>query len=272
MLLFITGLVAVRPVYSFKAGGIMIKCYFDSAEIEFIFFDKGGTIGYLKENTDYSLNKVRQIMNFLGYEGSPNEFQKVLKERNKKLKNWSFNNCYEETVDDICRKWLFFDAPYFEKIINHAEELVKMNSQVKGERLMYPEASHVLKELKNRGYRTGLISNTASSTMVPEELRSAGIWNDFEVRILSADVRIKKPDPEIFLLGCRKASIQPEKCVYIGDQPDRDVEGPRKAGFAGVILLKTDAYSPENDTGPMRAPDAVVETLPDLLDIFPSRV
>ena len=69
----------------------------------------------------------------------------------------------------------------------------------------------------------------------------------------------------------RRISLR-KKCVYIGDQPNRDVEGPRKAGFAGVILLKTDAYDPEKDKGPLRAPDAVVDTLTDLFELFPSRV
>ncbi|MCP5514559.1 MAG: HAD-IA family hydrolase [Spirochaetales bacterium] len=249
----------------------MIHGYFDSKNIDFIFFDKGGTLGFVKENPQSSLEKIRKLTDFLGYKNTPEDFWKILQERNKKLKDWSFANCYEETVEDMCRKWLFFDAPLADKIENNADELVKINSQIKGDRLMYPEAAPVIWELNRRGYRTGLISNTVSPTMVPEELKSADIWDEMEVVILSAEVRIKKPAPQIFLMGCRKAGIAPERCVYIGDQPNRDVEGSRRAGFAGVVLLKTEAWDPEKDKGELRAPDAVVDSLTELLDIFPCR-
>lgn len=249
----------------------MIQGSFDSSKIDFIFFDKGGTIGCQEKNPDRGIPKVIKIMEILGYRGDPEEYRKLFLERTKKYKEWSFENCYEDTVEDMCTKWLFFDAPERDNLLKHADTLVRLNAHIKGDRVMYPDAAPVIKELKKRGYRVGLVSNTVSSTMLPEELMSVGIWDEMEVAILSSDVRIKKPNPEIFRVACEKAAISPGKCVYIGDQPNRDVEGPRKAGFAGVILIKTEAYDPEKDTGPLRAPDAVVDTLPELLDIFPPR-
>ncbi len=249
----------------------MIQGSFDSKKIDFIFFDKGGTIAYQKKTADRGIPRVQKIMELLGYKGDPEHYRKLFIDRTKKYKDWSFENCYEDTVEDMCTKWLFFDAPLKENLIKYADTLVRHNAQIKGDRVMYPEASPVIKELKKRGYRVGLISNTVSSTLLPEELKAVDIWDDMEVAILSSDVRIKKPNPEIFRMGCEKAGIAPEKCVYIGDQPNRDVEGPRKSGFAGVILLKTEAYDPEKDKGPLRAPDAVVDTLTELLDIFPPR-
>ncbi len=248
----------------------MIRGHFDSTKIDFIFFDKGGTLNTNQKHADDGVAKAKEIMDFLGYEGDPKEFRKLLKERDKKLKDWSFTNCYEETVEDMCKKWLFYDAPHFDRIEKNADKLVIMNAHAKGNRVMYPDAAPVVKELKKRGYRVGLISNTVSPTMLPAELKAVDILDDFEVVIMSAEVRIKKPNPEIFRIGCEKAEIAPEKCVYIGDQPNRDVEGPRKSGFAGVILLKTEAYDPE-DKGHLRQPDAVVDTLTELLDIFPCR-
>ena len=243
----------------------------DVSKIDFIFFDKGGTLSYQKPHDDGGVRAAKEIMDFLGYKGDPSEFRKMLKERDKKYKNWSLESCYEETVRNMCVKWYFYDAPDLTKAADNADKLIKMNSYVKGERIMHAEAAPLLKTLKERGYRMGLISNTVSPTMVPEELKEAGIIDDLEVVILSSVERLRKPDPAIFLLACERAGVAPEKCAYIGDAPNRDVEGPRRAGFASVVIISGKNYNPESDKGALREPDFVVENLAGLYDIFPEK-
>ena len=250
---------------------MLIKNAVNFSDIDFIFFDKGGTLSYQNPHPDGGVAEAVKLMEFLGYTGDPVEFRKTLKERDKKYKEWSLESCYEDTVEDMCEKWLFFDAPNKEKLRKNADEIVIMNSRVKGERIMYPEATPLIKTLKGRGYRTGLISNTVSTTMVPAELKAADIYDDLEVLVMSSVERLRKPDPEIFRLSCQRAGITPEKCVYIGDAPNRDVEGPRKAGFAAVIIVKGKNYNPETDLGPMREPDVVIESLEELYELFPDR-
>ncbi len=246
--------------------------YIDISKIDFIFFDKGGTLSYQDPHPDDGVEEAKKIMDFLGYEGDASEFRKTLKERDKKYKKWSLEKCYEETVEVMCKKWLFFDAPCYEKIDMNADKLIIMSSHVKGERIIYPEAAALVKEMKRRGYRTGLISNTVSPTMVPAELREADIYDDFEVVVMSSVERLRKPDPEIFKLSCKRAGVDPGKCIYIGDAPNRDVEGPRKAGFAGIVIINGKNYDPEKDKGPMREPDVVADSLEELYDLFPEKV
>lgn len=251
---------------------MLIKNAVDMSKIDFIFFDKGGTLSYQNPHPDDGVKKAQKIMDFLGYKGDASEFRKTLKERDRKYKKWSLENCYEETVEVMCMKWLFYDAPLKEKVEANADKLIIMSSHVKGERIIFPEAAALVKELKRRGYRTGLISNTVSPTMVPAELKEADIYDDFEVVIMSSVERLRKPDPEIFKVSCERANVAPEKCIYIGDAPDRDVEGPRKAGFAAVVIIKGKNYDPDKDTGPMREPDVVVNSLEELYDLFPEKV
>ena len=251
-----------------KENEMKIINYVDISQIDFIFFDKGGTLSYQNPHTDDGVEEAKKIMNFLGYKGDPVEFRKTLKERDKKYKKWSLEKCYEETVEVICKKWLYFDAPFYEKIDINADKLVIMSSHVKGDRILFPEATPLVKEMKRRGYRTGLISNTVSLSLVPGELREADIYNDLEVVVMSSLERLRKPDPEIFRLSCERAGVAPERCVYIGDAPNRDVEGPRKAGFGGVVIVKGKNYDPERDKGPMREPDIVVDSLEELYDLF----
>lgn len=157
------------------------------------------------------------------------------------------------------------------KIDGNADKLIIMSSHVKGDRIIYPEATPLVKEMKKRGYRTGLISNTVSPTMVPAELKEADIYDDFEVVVMSSVERLRKPDPEMFRISCVRAGVSPDRCIYIGDAPNRDVEGPRKAGFAAVVIIKGKNYDPEKDTGPMREPDIVVDSLEELYELFPEK-
>jgi putative hydrolase of the HAD superfamily len=250
---------------------MLVKNALDISRIDFIFFDKGGTLSYQLPHADNGIHAVSKIMNLLRYEGDPAVFRKTLKERDKQYKQWSLDNCYEETVENICRKWLYFDAPNSEIIDEHADEIVIMSSYAKAERIMFPEAVPLIKTLKRRGYRIGVISNTVSLTMVPAELKSAGIYDDLEVLVMSSVERLRKPDPDIFRLSCERAGVLPERCVYVGDAPNRDVEGPRRAGFAAVVILAGKNYDPETDMGPLREPDVVIDNLDDLYGLFPDK-
>ena len=250
---------------------MLIKNALDISKIDFIFFDKGGTLSYQNPHPDDGVAEAKKIMDFLGYKGDAAEFRKTLKERNLKYKKWSLESCYEDTVEDMCKKWLFFDAPLIEKLDDHADELIIMTSHVKGDRIIYPEATPLIKEMKRRGYRVGLISNTVSPTMVPSELKEADIYDDFEVIVMSSVERLRKPDPEIFKVSCERAGISPDRCVYVGDAPNRDVEGPRKAGFAAVVIISGKNYDPETDVGHLREPDVVVGSLEELYDVFPDK-
>lgn len=243
----------------------------DVSKIDFIFFDKGGTLSYQEPHEDGGAAAAKEIMDFLGYKGDPKEFRKILKERDKKYKKWSLESCYEETVEKMCTDWLFPDAPDMKKLVENADTVIKMTSYAKGERIMYPEAVPLVKTLKKRGYRLGLISNTVSPTLVPGELKEAGLYDEFETVVMSSVERLRKPDPAIFHLGCERAGISPDKCVYVGDAPNRDVEGPRRAGFRYVIIISGANYNPEEDKGPMREPDLVVSSLKDLYEIFPDK-
>lgn len=251
---------------------MLINSALDLSTIDFIFFDKGGTLSYQLPHADGGVAEAKKIMDFLGYTGDPADFRKTLQVRERKYKAWSLETCYEDTVEDMCEKWLFFDAPYKGKLKEHADEIIIMSSHVKGDRIMYPEATPLIKILKKRGYRVGLISNTVSATMVPSELKAADIYDDLEILVMSSVERLRKPDPEIFRVSCQRAGISPDRCVYIGDAPNRDVEGPRKAGFAAVVIIKGKNYDPETDRGPLREPDVVVDNLEELYDLFPQKV
>ena len=46
----------------------------------------------------------------------------------------------------------------------------------------------------------------------------------------------RKPDPRIYAQALRAAGADPGDCLFIGDNPVWDVEGPNKAGIRGMLL------------------------------------
>ena len=89
--------------------------------------------------------------------------------------------------------------------------------------------------------------------------------------VLSSKVGIRKPNPEIYWEAARRIGVEPANGVYVGDNPVRDVEGTRAAGYGMMILiLEPETLKKEPPTGDVK-PDHTIRAIKDLLDIFPPR-
>ena len=97
--------------------------------------------------------------------------------------------------------------------------------------------------------------------------RVAGL---FSATVLSSKVRIRKPDPAIYHLACRAAEVKPEECAYVGDNPVRDVEGTRAAGFGMMVRIDEPSSEKAPDNDPKYIPDAIIQNIGDLLGLFPA--
>jgi putative hydrolase of the HAD superfamily len=45
-----------------------------------------------------------------------------------------------------------------------------------------------------------------------------------------------KPDPEPFLVAARRLGVEPGRCIFVGDDPLRDIAGSRNVGMRAVRL------------------------------------
>ncbi len=136
-------------------------------------------------------------------------------------------------------------------------------------RELRPEAPMVLEELKKRKMKLGVISNIVSRTLVPFRLRTCGIDRFFDVVLTSAHLRIRKPNPAIFLKAAELLRVEPKQAIYIGDTLSRDVAGARKAGYGKAIQIRSFFTSLSDTSNERETPDLVVQTLTDLLKLVP---
>jgi putative hydrolase of the HAD superfamily len=135
-----------------------------------------------------------------------------------------------------------------------------------------PGAEETLSELKRRGYRLGVISNTMSTLDIPRSLEAFG-WTDyFDVVILSADLKIRKPSPKPFLEAARRLNLPPDRCAYLGNRISKDIVGCRRAGFALGLILEPPSGPRAEEKDHTSPPDVVIHVLGELLEIFPARV
>lgn len=87
-------------------------------------------------------------------------------------------------------------------------------------------------------YKTGLLSNISRDWMV-NILTFFESEKMFDEIILSGDINIVKPDPQIFKLMADKLGLLPEECIMIDDVA-ANINGARLAGMHGVVF-----FSPE---------------------------
>ena len=102
----------------------------------------------------------------------------------------------------------------------------------------FPETLPMLALLKKRGYKVGLITN-GQHALQYKKLELTGLRYVFDEIIVSGDVLVEKPDPEIFQMMCEKLGVSPAETVYVGDHPVNDVGGAKRAGCLAIWIRST---------------------------------
>ena len=96
-------------------------------------------------------------------------------------------------------------------------------------------AVDVLKKLKEKGYILGAVTNGVSS-LQNTKLDTAGIRKLFDVVVVSGDIGIYKPDRRIFDEAARRAGVENERVLFVGDHPINDIKGALGAGMKAIRM------------------------------------
>jgi putative hydrolase of the HAD superfamily len=54
--------------------------------------------------------------------------------------------------------------------------------------------------------------------------------------VISSEVGFRKPHPAFYAAACQSLGLPPERVLFVGDDPENDVLGPRRAGLGGLLL------------------------------------
>ncbi len=108
-----------------------------------------------------------------------------------------------------------------------------------------PEALDVLKEVRTRGYTTGLISDCSAD--VPEVWAATPLVPFFDVAIFSCIAGVTKPDPLSYHLACAHLGVPAYDCRYVGDGGSHELGGAAAVGMPAALLRVPEETSEETD-------------------------
>ncbi|MFO7975833.1 MAG: HAD family hydrolase [Candidatus Hydrogenedentota bacterium] len=110
--------------------------------------------------------------------------------------------------------------------------------------VLRPDARHTLQALKDRGLKTGIITDCPPE--LPSLWREFGLVDLIDIPIFSSLARLRKPDPRIYRLACEALAVAPETCLFVGDGGSRELSGAEAVGMAAVCIRSAseDGYDP----------------------------
>lgn len=138
---------------------------------------------------------------------------------------------------------------YADAIVSDVYERTKSQTALSRRVLMQMKASPMV-----------LVSNFYGNISVV--LQEFGLDGIFAEVIESAVVGIRKPDPQIFLLGVDALGMKPEEVTVVGDSLEKDIIPAKRAG-CHTVWLKGEGWTNARD-GENQA-DRVIMTLDELL-------
>ncbi len=126
-----------------------------------------------------------------------------------------------------------------------------------------PDAAPVLRALRERGLRTGLLSNTHWPRPFHERfLERDGLAELIDARLYTSEMPYMKPHPEAFAAALAAVGVKdPARAVFVGDRLLDDVAGAKAAGLRAVH--RRNPLVPDHDA----EPDATISELWELVEV-----
>ncbi len=92
-----------------------------------------------------------------------------------------------------------------------------------------------LLEMLHGRCRLGIVTNNSVAEQT-DKLRALNISGYFDAVVISEEVGVTKPDPEIFAIALDRIGAHPQDTVFIGDNWTNDIAGAQGAGMTAVWL------------------------------------
>lgn len=100
-----------------------------------------------------------------------------------------------------------------------------------------PCAEGTLQDLREKGYRIGLLTNGDSARQWAK-IHSCGLFPYFDHIIVSGDYPFEKPDPAIYRLSLEGLGVTADEALFVGDTVSTDIDGANRAGIDSLWLTK----------------------------------
>jgi len=171
---------------------------------------------------------------------------------------------------------LDLDPSTFDEPSLAALEEVYANAAIDVLPSVVPGANEVLAELRDRGLRIGLISNTGRTPgyALREILDRLGLASSIDAMVFSNEHGACKPQPSIFETLRDALDVNYDEMMFVGDNLYVDVHGAQRLGMTAIHFdppTRGTAIAPPFDHGLDIVPHATIRDLRELIDVVGGR-
>jgi HAD superfamily hydrolase (TIGR01509 family) len=118
-------------------------------------------------------------------------------------------------------------------------------------RRMGAQSHALLDSLRERGLKTGLVSNAFDpGWLLHEDLERMGLAERLDTAVFSSEVGKRKPHPLPFEVALERLDVRPERAVFVGDSLRADIAGAKDLGMTTVQALWFRADEDDVDVEP----------------------
>lgn len=234
-------------------------------KIKGVFFDLGGTLRIAEHVPEHEARAAARMAELAGAE-DVEAFMDMVERRYEPYREWALTENKESGDYELWAKWLLPEYPE-EKLREICHEMTYQYRQVKGLRHLVDGGLEVIQTLHARGYKLGIISNLIGETEIYDWLRDDNLEQYFDAVILSSVCHIRKPDPQMYFLGCEALGLKPEECASVADNLNRDITGAKAAHIgANILYISPEKLAKKTITDENR-PDYIVHRFTDILEL-----
>ena len=205
------------------------------ANIEHIFFDLDHTLWDFETNSELTLKEMFQKFELQDLlQTTFDVFLKKYKQINDKL--WADYRENKVTKNELRVQRFYQTLVYF----NYSSPLVAEQmadyyvNHSPYKTALFPGAIEVLNYLNNK-YHLHIISNGFREVQYIK-LKNSKIVHFFKEIVLSEDVGVNKPNPEIFHYLLKRLKAKPGQTVMIGDNIEADIKGAAAVGITQILF------------------------------------
>jgi putative hydrolase of the HAD superfamily len=218
------------------------------------------------------LTRMEEILARRGFASTADEIERAY----RRLWHRCQELYWSRDMDIPCRVQIehFFealdvDASSIDDATMHELEHVYANAAVEVPPRVVAGADDVLREMKSRGLRVGMISNTGRTpgSALRRILEGAGLAEAIDAMVFSNEHGACKPQTSIFETLRASLGVAFDEMLFVGDNPYADVLGAQRCGMLAVHFtppVRGSAVAPPVDHGEEIVADATISDLREL--------
>jgi putative hydrolase of the HAD superfamily len=234
--------------------------------IRAILFDFGGTLMHGRRDWTRIVAKADDALtNHLRSEGIevhintfPTEFRKRLDDYFKQREKDLLETTYTFVLRELLKEKGYDDVS--SDVIRRSLEALFSVTQENW--ALEEDAIPTIRELRDKGYSLGIVSNAGDDADVQKLAQNFGITQYFDFILSSAACSYRKPHPRIFEIALSNWYCPPNEAVMVGDNLDADIRGAQNAGIYGVWISRRS--DPVREDQAKIRPDATLSSLSEL--------